>query len=329
MKFKERHIGITETSKKEMLTAIGYNHIDELCKETLAENIDYKIKDFNEMSEQEFERHINSLGEKNTVSMSLIGQGFYPNYCPSIIRRNILENPCWYTQYTPYQAEISQGRLEALFNYQTLITELTGLPVANASLLDEGNACSEAIFMAYQANKTTKNKVFISNTIFKHNLHVIKTRFKYLDVDLVEGDLNDIDLSDNYFAIITQQFSNDGQANQYEDIFKKAKEHQITTICATDLLALTLFSPPGEMGADIVIGSAQRFGIPMGFGGPSAAFISCSEAFTRLLPGRIIGLSKDKHGNNGYRMALQTREQHIRREKPRQIFVQRKHYWLL
>ena len=315
MKFKERHIGITSTSKKEMLQSIGYNSIEDLCNDTLAKDINYTISEFNEMSEQEYEGHVEELGKKNTQTLSLIGQGFYPNYCPSIIRRNILENPCWYTQYTPYQAEISQGRLEALFNFQTVITELTGLPVANASLLDEGNACSEAIFMAHQADKTSRKKVFVSNNLFKHNIHVIFTRFKYLDIEIVHGDLSTINLSDDYFAIITQQFSKDGQANDYHELFMNARAHDITIICATDLLALTLFTSPGEMGADIVIGSAQRLGIPMGFGGPSAAFISCTEAYTRLLPGRIIGLSKDKHGVKGYRMALQTREQHIRREK--------------
>ena len=315
MAFKNKHIGINEKEKTEMLSAIGYSSIDELCNATLADDINYEIQPLQEMSEQAFEQHIEGLGKKNDQTKSLIGQGFYPNYCPSVIRRNVLENPSWYTQYTPYQAEISQGRLEALFNFQTIVTELTGLPIANASLLDEGNACAEAIFMAFQENQKNKKKCFIDQNLFKHNLNVIITRFKYLDIDIEIESMENFKPSSEYFAVLAQQFGSDGKVNDYESVFKDAKNHNIITIIATDLLGLTLIKSPGEMNADIAVGSGQRLGVPMGFGGPSAAFISCIEPLTRRLPGRIIGLSKDKYGNKGYRMALQTREQHIRRER--------------
>ncbi len=315
MIFKHRHIGISQENEKKMLADLNCKSIDNLTKNTLAKNIDYTIDAFKEISEQAFENHINEIGNKNKQTLSLIGQGFYPNYCPSIIRRNILENPCWYTQYTPYQAEISQGRLEALFNFQTIVSELTGLPVANASLLDEGNACSEAIFMAYQTNKSNAKKVFISKNLYKHNINVIKTRFKYLDITLEIGDIENANLNSDYFAIIAQQFSNDGKANNFQTIFENAKKLNVTTILCTDLLALTLFKTPAGMHSDIAVGTAQRLGIPMGFGGPAAAFIACKESFTRYLPGRIIGQSVDKYNEKSFRMALQTREQHIRREK--------------
>ncbi len=315
MDFKTRHIGIDKNQQDQMCEKIGQKSLDDLAKHTLAKDIEYTIDDFQQISEQEFENHINKIGKKNIPTLSLIGNGFYPNYCPSIIRRNILENPCWYTQYTPYQAEISQGRLESLFNFQTIISELTGLPIANASLLDEGNACSEAIFMAFQSSKKNKTKLFISEGLFKHNLNVIETRFKYLNIEIIVGNPNDIKLDEDYFAVLTQQFTNVGEAQDFTEFFKSAKSLNITCIICTDLLALTLFKPPAEMNADIAVGTAQRLGVPMGFGGPAAAFISCTESFTRLLPGRIIGLSVDKYNQKSYRMALQTREQHIRREK--------------
>ena len=246
---------------------------------------------------------------------SFIGQGYSPNYCPSIIRRNILENPSWYTQYTPYQAEISQGRLEALLNYQTLITELTGLDIANASLLDEGNACSEAIFMAYQHHRRKRNKVLISNDCFDASVNVIKSRFKYLDIEFIQSDFDSISIDDSYCAAIGQFPSKTGQLNDYTSVFENCQKNDCVSILATDLLSLTLYKSSAEMNADIAVGSAQRLGVPLGFGGPSAAFISCKDSLKRLLPGRIIGVSKDRHGNTAYRMALQTREQHIRREK--------------
>ena len=314
--FTDRHIGITPESEAIMLSELGYKSLDDLCNHALAKNIEYHLPKSNGMTEAEFESHINALGEQNTPTLSLIGQGFYPNYCPAVIRRNILENPSWYTQYTPYQAEISQGRLEALFNFQTVITELTGLPIANASLLDEGNACSEAIFMAYRHHREKRSVVLVCSSIDAHNVAVIKSRFKYLNITIQHGDISGADINENVCALITKQFKQDGSLNvQAADLFTAASKHNVIGILNSDLLALTLFRSAGELGANICVGSGQRLGIPMGYGGPAAAFISCNEEFTRLVPGRIIGLSKDKHGNPAYRMALQTREQHIRREK--------------
>jgi glycine dehydrogenase len=313
LKFHNRHIGPTTDQEKNMLNYLGELSVDDICNKALTENITDEIPYFSEMSEFEYEEHIQSIGQKNTITISLIGQGFHPNYCPSVIRRNVLENPSWYTQYTPYQAEISQGRLEALFNFQTIICELTGLPVANASLLDEGNACSEALFMAYQ--NATASKIFIDKGVYQNSINVIQTRFKYLNVEIEIGSIEQFKPTKNYFAVLVQQFSSDGKANDYSNFFAELRTLDITSIICTDLLAITLFKSPGEMDADIAVGSGQRFGVPMGFGGPSAAFISCKSSFTRNLPGRIIGLSKDKFNVPAYRMALQTREQHIRREK--------------
>jgi len=315
MKFKNRHIGNSNTDTTAMLGAIGYSNLDQLCEDALPKNISYQLPPFPDMSETEYDDFLNALGKKNRPNVSLIGQGFYPNHCPAVIRRNILENPSWYTQYTPYQAEISQGRLEALFNFQTIVAELTKLPVANASLLDEGNACSEAIFMAYQANDSTGSTCFIDEGISDNNLRVIQTRFKYLNVEIEVGKMATFTPSEKYFSVVVPQFSWDGKANNPDELFLNAKQHNITCIMTTDLLALTLFTPPGELHADIAVGSAQRLGTAMGNGGPSAGFIACDTGFTRLMPGRIIGLSIDKYGNQGYRMALQTREQHIRRER--------------
>ena len=314
--FTDRHIGITPDSEASMLSELGYQSLDDLCNHAIAENIEYHLPKSANMTEAEFESHINNLGNKNKPTLSLIGQGFYPNYCPAIIRRNILENPSWYTQYTPYQAEISQGRLEALFNFQTVITELTGLPIANASLLDEGNACSEAIFMAYRYHREKRSVVLVCSSIDQHNVAVIKSRFKYLNITIQHGDISAADINENVCAIITKQFQQDGSLNtKNSELFKTASQNGVIGILNSDLLALTLFQSAAELGAHICVGSGQRLGIPMGYGGPAAAFISCNEEFTRLVPGRIIGLSKDKHGNPAYRMALQTREQHIRREK--------------
>ncbi|MEK9727379.1 MAG: aminomethyl-transferring glycine dehydrogenase [Candidatus Margulisiibacteriota bacterium] len=315
MNFETRHIGITQTSENKMLETIGESSIETLCKNAMAQNIAYELPNSLPITEQEFEKHIQELGNQNTPTLNFIGEGFYPNYCPAVIRRNILENPSWYTQYTPYQAEISQGRLEALFNFQTLITELTGLPIANASLLDEGNATSEAIFMAYQSFNGKRKKVFLSKSINSHNRNVIKTRFKYLDLQIIEGKINDVALNEEYAAIVCKQFKSNGDFNHLSEVIAKAKSNQVITILNCDLLALCIYKSAAELGADICIGSGQRLGIPMGFGGPAAAFLACKDKFTRLMPGRIIGLSQDIHGNPAYRMALQTREQHIRREK--------------
>ena len=254
--FTDRHIGITPDSEASMLSELGYQSLDDLCNHAIAENIEYKLPKSANMTEAEFESHINNLGNKNTPTLSLIGQGFYPNYCPAIIRRNILENPSWYTQYTPYQAEISQGRLEALFNFQTVITELTGLPIANASLLDEGNACSEAIFMAYRYHREKRSVVLVCGSIDQHNVAVIKSRFKYLNITIQHGDISAADINENVCAILTKQFQQDGSLNTINsELFKIASQNGVIGILNSDLLALTLFQSAAELGAHICVGS--------------------------------------------------------------------------
>jgi glycine dehydrogenase len=315
MKFSTRHIGINDDTTRPMLDLLNLDSLDDLVDKSLPKDIHASISPFPALSEQEYEDHITNIGNKNTQTTSFIGQGFYRTYCPSVIRRNILENPSWYTQYTPYQAEISQGRLEALFNFQTVITELTKLPIANASLLDEGNACSEAVFMAFQHNKGKKKTVVICDDLFESSKNVILTRFKYLDIQFQFQSFDALSIPKDCCAIIGQYPNKHGQLNDYTNIFKQAQSSGAVPILATDLFCLTLNKTPKDMLAEIAVGSSQAFGVPLGFGGPSAAFISCKAMYTRLVPGRIIGQSKDVAGAPAYRMALQTREQHIRRER--------------
>ncbi|MBP9837292.1 MAG: aminomethyl-transferring glycine dehydrogenase, partial [Proteobacteria bacterium] len=253
---------------------------------------------------------------KNKVFRSYIGQGFFDTITPPVILRNILENPGWYTQYTPYQAEIAQGRLEALINFQTVIADLTGLEICNASLLDEGTAAAEAMMMCSRLRGSdTKNKYFISNACHSHVIEVVKTRAEALAVEVVVGDVNSAKLDSSFFAVQIAYPDTFGAVNNYEDVVKKIKSVEAMTVVCTDLLALTLLKPPGEWGADIAVGSAQRFGVPLGFGGPHAAFFATRDEFKREIPGRLIGVSKDSRGKPAYRLALQTREQHIRRER--------------
>jgi glycine dehydrogenase len=315
MKFTTRHIGICDDTTRPMLDLLDLDSLDDLVDKALPKDIHASISPFPALSEQEYEHHITNVGNKNIQTTSFIGQGYYRTYCPSVIRRNILENPSWYTQYTPYQAEISQGRLEALFNFQTMITELTQLPIANASLLDEGNACSEAIFMAFQHNKGKKKTIVICDDLYESSKNVILTRFKYLGLNFIPQSFDQLTIPDDCCAIIGQYPSKQGILNDYTTIFKQAKTKGVTPILASDLFSLTLNKTPKDMHADISVGSSQAFGVPLGFGGPSAAFISCTEAYMRLVPGRIIGQSKDVTGAPAFRMALQTREQHIRRER--------------
>jgi glycine dehydrogenase len=319
-KFENRHIGPSKSELEEMAKFCGFNSVDDLIDNTIPKNIrSSKPLDIGEpLSEQEYLNEINTIAKKNKVFKSYIGMGYYPAITPSVIKRNILENPGWYTQYTPYQAEIAQGRLEALLNFQTMVSDLTGLPIANASLLDEGTAAAEAMIMFHNLRKKDKadsHKIFVSEDIFPQTIDVLKTRAKHLGIELVIGNHNSVEFNNEFYALIVQYPSNIGEINNYRNLFTKADESSLFKIVIADILSLTLLTPPGEFGADCAVGSTQRFGIPMGYGGPHAAYFSTKEEFKRNIPGRIIGVSIDAKGDRALRMALQTREQHIKREK--------------
>jgi len=318
--FEYRHIGPRESDIEQMLSDINCKSIEELISKTIPEKIRLteELKLTEPLSEFEFLSEINSISKKNKLYKSYIGLGYNPTILPSVIRRNILENPGWYTQYTPYQAEISQGRLEALLNFQTLIVELTGLPIANASLLDEGTAAAEAINMLHSSRKGKKvkaNKIFVSGNCFPQTIDVIKTRANPNNIEVIVGNYNEFTFEEDFFAVIVQYPGCDGEINDYSDFAKRLKENDIKLIVAADLMSLALLIPPSEFDADVAVGSTQRFGVPLGFGGPHAAYFATKDEYKRIIPGRIIGLSVDSANNPAYRMALQTREQHIRREK--------------
>ncbi|MBX2903673.1 MAG: aminomethyl-transferring glycine dehydrogenase [Chitinophagales bacterium] len=319
--FINRHIGtFAVNTEKEMLTAIGVNSLDELIDQTVPANIRKKdtLNIPAALSEFEYLKNLKSVAAKNKVFRSYIGLGYYGTITPAAIRRNIFENPGWYTQYTPYQAEIAQGRLEALLNYQTMVSDLTGFPIANASLLDEGTAAAEAMHLFYGVkNKVaeTANKFFVSDLCFPQTIDVLKTRANFIGIELVVGNHETIELDASYFGALLQYPAADGDAINYRNFIEKAKAVECYVTLATDLLALALLTPPAELGADCAVGSAQRFGVPMGYGGPHAAFFAIKDEYKRIIPGRIIGVSIDSNGNPALRMALQTREQHIRREK--------------
>ncbi len=318
--FVNRHIGPTEHEIKEMLKVIGASSVDALVDEIVPASIRVKneLNTGEALSEQELLQHLHSLAKKNRLFRSFIGCGYYGTFTPTVILRNIMENPGWYTQYTPYQAEIAQGRLEALLNYQTMVVDLTGLPVANASLLDEGTAAAEAMHLLFAARKPEKknaNKFLVSHECFAQTIDVLKTRTEPIGVDLLVADINKTELTDDIFGILVQYPAADGEIYDYTSLFEKAHAKGIYCVAAADLLSLALLTPPGEFGADIAVGNTQRFGVPKGYGGPHAAYFACKDEFRRLLPGRIIGVTIDRNGNRAYRMALQTREQHIRREK--------------
>lgn len=319
-KFVNRHIGPDENDVKEMLAVIGVSSLDKLIDETVPAKIRLKEKlNLDEpMTEYRLIQYLGSLAKKNKIQKSYIGLGYYGTITPAVILRNILENPGWYTQYTPYQAEISQGRLEALINYQTVIADLTGLPVANASLLDEGTAAGEAMLMfraARKPDKKTANKFFVSQECFPQTIDVIMSRAEPQGIEVIVGDHKSLELTDDLFGIFVQYSSCDGDIYDYKELFEKAHAKGIYTAVAADIMSLAILTPPGEFGADAAVGCTQRFGVPMGFGGPHAAYFSCKDDFRRIIPGRIIGISIDSNGNKALRMALQTREQHIRREK--------------
>lgn len=319
-KFINRHIGPRENQLEEMAKVCGVNSVDELINQTLPSNI--RLKEEIELdpavSENEFINNLQKIAEKNKIFRSYIGMGYHPVILPPVIQRNILENPGWYTQYTPYQAEIAQGRLEALLIFQTMISDLTAMDIANASLLDEGTAAAEAMMMFYSLRpkeKKNANIFFVSEECFPQTIDVLRTRAIPHGIELRIGDFESEKLDDNVFGVLVQYPSGNGEIKDYSIFFAKAEKEKIFKVVAADLLSLTLFVPPGEFGADAVVGSSQRFGVPMGFGGPHAAYFATKESFRRSIPGRIIGVSIDSLGNPAYRMALQTREQHIRREK--------------
>jgi glycine dehydrogenase len=268
------------------------------------------------LTESQMIEHMNYLASKNKVFKSYIGMGYYNTHVPPVILRNIMENPAWYTQYTPYQAEISQGRLESLLNYQTMITDLTGLPMSNASLLDEGTAAAEAMAMCNNIQKGKKKTFIIANNCHPQTIDICDTRAGGFDLKVVTADLKDIDYkSGDVCGVLVQYPGTEGEVLDYGEFIKNAHAHGVKVVMASDLLALTMLKPPGELGADIVVGSAQRFGVPMGYGGPHAAFLATSQEYKRMMPGRIIGVSVDSSGKPALRMAMQTREQHIRRDK--------------
>lgn len=319
-KFVNRHIGPTPEELQEMAKICGADSVDDLIDQTVPANI--RLKEPLELTppvnEHIFLEDLKKISLKNSVYKSYIGMGYYPSILPSVIQRNILENPGWYTQYTPYQAEIAQGRLEALLNFQTVVSDLTAMEIANASLLDEGTAAGEAMSMFYALRpkeKKNANVFFVSEECFPQTLDVLKTRANPLGIELRIGNIQTEDLTDDIFGVLVQYPAGNGEVRDYSELFKKASEKKIFKVVATDLLSLTLLKPPGEFGADAVVGSSQRFGIPMGLGGPHAAYFATKEDFKRSLPGRIIGVSVDADGNRALRMALQTREQHIKRER--------------
>jgi len=319
-RFESRHIGPTPDDLQEMLKVCGVNSLDQLIDETVPASIRLKnkLKLAEALSESEFIKKLNELASKNKVYKSCIGMGYHPTILPAVIQRNVLENPGWYTQYTPYQAEISQGRLEALLNFQTVVSDLTALPIANASLLDEGTAAAEAMIMFHNNRKKDKanaKKFFISDQVFPQTIDVIKSRSKPLGIELVIGNHQTIELNNDYFGLLVQYPAISGEVFDYSELFSKANSFSIFKVVAADLLSLTLLLPPGEFGADCAIGTTQRFGVPMGFGGPHAAYFATKDEFKRVIPGRIIGVSVDANGNRALRMALQTREQHIKRER--------------
>ena len=320
--FTGRHIGPGAEDTKEMLRVTGVANMEELIARTVPQSIrmDHQLRLPKPQSEAQYLHELKEVSQKNKVYKNYIGQGYYDTHTPSVILRNIFENPGWYTQYTPYQAEISQGRLESLLNYQTMVTDLTGLPLSNASLLDEATSAAEAMSMFFHTlNKNHDNlerpKFFVDHGVFAQTKDVVVTRALPLGIEVVFGDFRVADIDTSYFGALVQYPDSKGSVEDYRGFIATVHEAGGYVVMATDLLALTLLTPPGELGADAAIGSAQRFGVPMGFGGPHAAFFSTKEDFKRMMPGRIIGVSIDAHGNRALRMALGTREQHIKREK--------------
>ena len=320
--FSQRHIGPNAAQIKEMLDVVGVDSIEELIDQTVPHNIRLQTSLNLEkpLSEQEFLEHIHKLGAKNKVFKSYVGMGYHPSNLPAVIQRNILENPGWYTAYTPYQAEIAQGRLEALLNFQTMVTDLTGMELANASLLDESTSAAEAMALLFAvrdraAVKSGVVKFFVSDDIFPQTLAVLQTRATPIGIELVVGKTEDFDFNSDFFGALVQYPGASGKILNLKEFISKANSSQIKVAVAADILSLVVLEAPGHFGADVVVGTTQRFGIPMGYGGPHAAYFATKEAYKRHIPGRIIGVTKDMNGERALRMALQTREQHIKRDR--------------
>ena len=320
--FAYRHIGPKAVDVDQMLSTIGVDSIDTLIDQTVPAAIraENNLTLSEAMTEAEFDTHITALGEMNSVFKTYIGMGYHPTVLPGVIQRNILENPGWYTAYTPYQAEIAQGRLEALMNYQTMVVDLTGMELANASLLDEATAVAEAMSMFYGAMPRAKkkagiNKFFVDNKTFLQSIALLKTRTEPIGVELVFGDYKTFEPTEEFFGAMVQYPNADGSIEDYRAFAAQCNQADIQLVVAADLMSLTLLTPPGEWGADAVVGTTQRFGIPLGYGGPHAAYFATKESYKRHIPGRIIGRTIDTDGNPALRMALQTREQHIKRDK--------------
>ncbi len=320
--FSARHIGPRESEYAEMLSKIGVSSVDELVEQIIPKSIRLKenLKMSEALTEYEYLNKIKDIASKNKIYRSFIGMGYYGTSVPSVILRNIFENPGWYTSYTPYQAEISQGRLEALLNFQTVVTELTGMEISNCSLLDEGTAAAEAMSMmlgarSRQAVKENRNVLFVDEDIFPQTLDVIKLRAEPIGVEIITGKFEEFSFTEKTFGAIVQYPAASGKINDYAAFTEKAHAAEALVTAVVDIMSLVLIKSPASWGADIAVGSTQRFGIPMGFGGPHAGFLATADKYKRSMPGRIIGVSIDKHGNKALRMALQTREQHIKREK--------------
>jgi glycine dehydrogenase len=320
--FTSRHIGPTHHDSQEMLRVMGVQSIDQLIDQTVPANIRNakSLAISNEMSEHDYLSHMWGKAKKNRVNKSYMGMGYHPTIVPSVILRNILENPGWYTAYTPYQAEIAQGRLEMLLNFQTMTSDLTGLPIASASLLDEATAAVEAMIMfnhslSKEKEQAGASKFFVDQEVFPQTIDVLRGRAKHLKIEIVLGDYSQHVFDASYFGALVQYPNNSGQINDYRSFAERVHAIGGFVACAADLMSLTMITPPGEWGADVCFGNSQRFGVPMGYGGPHAAFFCAKDDFKRNMPGRIIGVSRDRHGRSALRMSLQTREQHIRREK--------------
>ena len=320
--FSSRHIGINNEQKNEMLSSLGLDSMEQLISETIPKNIRLQ-KELNlekALSENEFLNHIEKLSKKNKNYKSFIGLGYHQSITPSVIKRNILENPSWYTAYTPYQAEIAQGRMEALLNYQTIICDLTGMELSNASLLDESTAAAEAMTMLFSSrtrNQKKENikKFFVSDDTLAQTISLFETRAEPLGIEIIIGSLEDFGFSNKFYGCFMQYPGVHGNINDLKKYGEKAKSNGLKVVIAADIFALCLLKEPSSFGADVVVGTSQRFGIPLGYGGPHAAFFATKEEYKRSIPGRIIGMSKDTDGNPALRMALQTREQHIKRDR--------------
>jgi glycine dehydrogenase len=315
--FHARHIGPNAEEKLEMLRTIGLSSLEDMTDAIVPASIKLKsgLTLPAALSEEQALEKIRAIAQQNQIFKSFIGQGYYGTHTPKVILRNILENPAWYTAYTPYQAEISQGRMEALINFQTMVCDLTGMEISNASLLDEATAAAEAMTLAKRSAKSKSTLFLVDENCHPQTLAVVQTRAEALGLEVRVGHVSSLLATTDCFAALVQYPASTGPLQHWQDAASQAHAKGALLCVATDLLALTLLKPPGEWGADIVVGNTQRFGVPFGFGGPHAAFLACKEGFKRSMPGRLVGVSVDAQGKPAYRLTLQTREQHIRREK--------------